>query len=99
MKKIFIDSLYYKTKDWEYEQEHRMVAFNNDNNMFHAGPEEEGKFLHVLFPLNAVKEITIGPLADKLVVNRCVELIRNELYAKVSDLKPFDVKISKLQIR
>ncbi|QYR10355.1 DUF2971 domain-containing protein [Prevotella sp. Rep29] len=95
---IYIGSLCYKTKDWEYEQEYRIVAFGNHNEKYDAYSEEE-QYLHIPLPLKAVKEITVGPLADELLVKRCIELIRNELFAILPDLKPFDIKKTKLQIR
>ena len=99
LKKTYIDSLCYKTKDWTYEQEYRIVACGNNDKTFRICPEEKYKYLHVAFPLKAVKEVTIGPLADKIVANRCIELLTNELFSKVSSLKAFDIKVSKLQIR
>ena len=99
LKEIYANMLYYKTKDWDYENEYRIITWGNQPDRIQKN-EDSGKiYYQVPIPLDCVREITIGPLADLMVVERSIMLIKEKLQGILSDIAHFEVNCSKLQIR
>ena len=99
LRDIYSDSLFYKTKDWDYEQEYRIIVWDEGVNIC-TNAYNGKRYCKVPLPLECIREITIGPLADKLVTERCLKLIREKLQSLLGEESiQFDIDHSKLQIR
>lgn len=99
LKQTYGEVLYYKSKDWEYENEHRIIAWGEDENRILENKDNGKKYYSVPLPIDCVREITIGPLADQMVVERCLKLIKEKLNTSLGERVNFEIKCSKLQIR
>ena len=96
IEKIYKDAISYKTYDWVYENEWRIVAWCKDNNKVDFIPQTGRLYITQEIPLDFLETIEIGPKADQEAIEGSLNLIKE----KIGDIKEnhFNIKKSKLQI-
>lgn len=96
LENIYKEAVCYKTYDWSYENEWRLVAWNPDKDKI--GFKSNGRlYMPVFLPIELLEAIEIGPKADHKAVEGTLDLIKSKLKSR-SLFSDFKVVRSKLQI-
>lgn len=92
IKEITLEALRYKTKSWEYENEYRIVVFDDSSKVV----THNGKYMYpVYIPLSCLKDIMIGPNAvNKESKKKTLEKIKS----KIANPDSFTVRESHILI-
>ena len=93
---IYKESPCYKTCNWEYENEWRLIKWSNDIKAIGFRPNDGRLYLPVTLPLELLETIEIGPKADQEAIEGSLLLIKKKLQDN-SDVH-FKIKRSKLDI-
>ena len=93
---IYRESIIYKTIEWSYENEWRLVTWCNDILKIDSKPDGR-LYLPLKIPLSSLKTIEIGPKSDTEAIKGCLKLIQQKMIARNINVD-FDIKISKLNI-
>ena len=92
---VYKESIRYKTYDWVYENEWRIITWEKDLNQIEI--RETGRsFIKQEIPLDFLEAVEIGPKADQAAMDYSLHLIKKKLEKK--DDNHFKIKKSKLQI-
>ena len=93
---VYKASATYKTYDWVYENEWRIIAWCNNINMIDFNEQTGRLFIPYEIPLDFLNAIEIGPKADYDACKCSLELIKE----KIGNIPEnhFDIKQSKLKI-
>lgn len=96
LEEIYKKAVSYKMNEWAYENEWRIVHWNNNNTDVGYRSSDGRLYLPVTIPLDCLEAIEIGPKADQDAIEGSLNLIK----AKIGDIKENHFKIirSKLQI-
>ena len=93
---IYKAAVCYKTYDWEYENEWRLIAWCNDIKKMGFYPQSGKLYIPYEIPLDFLETIEIGPKADYEAYEASLQLIKQKL-GNSSD-NHFTIKKSKLDI-
>ncbi len=96
VEKIYKEAVCYKTCDWEYENEWRLVKWSKDIEAIGFRLTDGRLYLPVTFPFELLETIEIGPKADQEAIEGSLLLIKKKLQ-NISDAH-FEIKKSKLEI-
>lgn len=90
LEEMYKKSVIYKTKEWAYENEWRIVLWNKE--IDDEGYRNDGRlYLSVKIPLSCLDVIEIGPKADQEAIEGSLNLIK----AKLGDIEENKFKIQK----
>jgi len=96
IKELLFTASTYKPKCWQEEKEYRIIQINK-NPKYKVGRLGLVSYQEINIPLDALKTITIGPMANKRIVRHSLQLLHERLYDDVK--KGFKIEVSKLQIQ
>ncbi len=96
LENLYKQAILYKTYDWEYENEWRLVAWCNNTNMIDFISTSGRLFIEQEVPLNLLEAVEIGPKADQIAIEGSLNLIKNKL-GNIPE-NHFKIEKSKLQI-
>lgn len=93
---VYKDVVCYKTYDWVYENEWRLVVWCNDLSRIKF--DQVGRlFIPIKMPLGCLETIEVGPKADYEAIEASLLLAKEKLSCKGIETN-FKIKQSKLQI-
>ena len=94
---LYKEAVCYKTYDWVYENEWRLVLWCNDSNKKCYNPLTGRLYISHNIPLEYLDAVEIGPKADQEAIEGCLLLIKERLQKSQVDAH-FKIIKSKLQI-
>lgn len=94
---IYKKTVCYKTRDWVYENEWRLVKWCNNIEDIGFRPKDGRLYHEVKIPIDLLETIVIGPKADQDAIEGCLNLIKDKLKNKKINAN-FNIEKSKLQI-
>ena len=78
LESVYKDSVVYKTYDWVYENEWRIVKWVKDINMVDYSRETGRLYIKQEIPLDCLEIIEIGPKADQTAFHNSLDLIQKK---------------------
>lgn len=93
--KLMMEGCFTKHKDWEYEQEWRLIVFNNDIVM----TEGNKIFIEIKLPISFVEEICLGPSHKDTAMQEMQEVKQRFIEAHPDKNVHFKVTKSKINIK
>jgi len=96
LESLYKQAILYKTYNWEYENEWRIVAWCNDFNQIDFLSTSGRLFIEQELPLDFLEAVEIGPKADQIAIEGSLNLIKK----KIGNIPEnhFKIEKSKLQI-
>ena len=89
---IYKDAIRYKTYDWKYENEWRLVKWCNKIELKEFNGITGRIYINVMLPLDCLEIVEIGPKADQTAFEASLFLLKEKYNA------PFKVQCSNLKI-
>lgn len=97
---IYKNSAFTKNLCWKHEKEWRLLKKVDSKEIkFKHTPRGIVEYVELKIPLNFLKEICIGPLANEKIVFSSLNLIKQQLIRKYSDHVIFKIHKSSILIR
>ncbi len=96
LKDIYKKAISYKMNEWVYENEWRIVHWENSNSEIGYRTNDGRLYLPVKIPLDCLDVIEIGPKADQEAIEGSLRLIKEKI-GNITE-NHFDIKRSNLQI-
>ena len=95
--KFVYETVLSKNKYWEHEDEWRIVKLETDNNIKQKATNRGlVEYIDVHLPLDALKEVCIGPKANKEWVHKSLEVLFSKIKAKCGKC---DIKVNESSIK